>query len=468
MPDNGIFQGAPCAHIRGAVCDLIRSGAYDKYIVPFAGQFAVAETFVDCGVSPKAIETGDITLFSSLLGYYISGCDLRDLDVRIDGVRMEPTTVGVAEVMYLYKLGGIKPKTYYNQQLIKDLESRKTEHIDRLVSRLENMKAKMGGLHYEIADVRDVINQYVEPDILMYLDPPIDTKSYVWMFDRDVLQWNMPHIDQFDTTIEIPKILSILEESSVGAILHTRPKNRIDWDLDKWQCTFATQSTKKNIEFLYMNQNVAAHVAASRRRITSPVGAIYPLITDGDPITEDSVVQIISIDRTTAMYYRDLFVHIFPTDSGAERFFLMLVDGKVFSVRGLIYYVQNRGNGDRVRETFGLVYQTKQSHHIGRLAMRLITSFEFRDLLTSKNEIFTKKYITSSTISRYPIAREDEGIFEMYDRVQKEDGLWHMQHEAAFNEKTYQQHLNDWLHEEKTKYGDRKAKRKRHRAATRA
>lgn len=454
-------------HIRAAVCNLVKGGRYSTYIVPFAGQFVVAETFVDCGVSPAAIETSDITLFSSLLGYFISGRDLKGLGVMVDGVPMECTIDGVAEVMYLYKLGGIKPKTYYNQQLIKDLENRKADHIDNLMRQLEHIKAKLDGIHYEIADVRDVVDRCSGKELLVYLDPPTDTKSYIWMFEREMLQWNAPHVEQFNATTEIPKILDTLGNSSAGAILHTRPKNRVDWDLDNWQCTFATQTTKKNVEFVYTNRSVSAHVVANRRRITSPIGAVYPLITNEDMITEDSVIQIIPIDGTTAMYYRDLFVHRFPTDTGAELFFLMLLDGKVFSVRGAIYYVQNRGNGDRIRETFGLVYQTKQSHHIGRLAMRLITSFEFRDLLTHKNEIFPKKFITSSTIGKYPVAREDEGIFEMYACVQKKDGLWYMQHEAAFNDKTYQDHLKDWLYEERTKYGDQKRKRKRNRATTR-
>jgi len=468
MQENSMFMGIPKSALRGAICDVIKTKPYTNYVIPCTGRFAVAETFISCGIQPNKIITSDITLFSSLVGYYICDNDLGTLEVTCNGIQMEETAQGIAEVLYQMKIAKIPKNTYYNEQLLKDLITRKQEHIEKIVSGLQYLKNRCNGISYSIHDMRDSIKEHNDDGNLIFLDPPIESKNdYVKMFAAANIEWTAPSIKQFDPKTEFAQLCDNLLKNDADTVLYLRENNKPDLPLDTWHCFFAAQDSKFKLEYLYFNKPGTMHTAANRAQFKTFKSPPYPILSDTDEITPNSIISVIPVDEMVAMYYRDLFVHRLGA-TRAELYFLFLIDGKVFSVRGLIYYVQNRGIGDRFREVFGLVRSNKKYRHIGRLAMRLITSIEFRDLMVRPGDVFEKKFITSTTISKYPVAREDEGILEIYDSKQAPDGLYHLQYEAEFKDTTFQEYLAEWLKEEESYGKDQRPKRKRSRSSARS
>ena len=53
----------------------------------------------------------------------------------------------------------------------------------------------------------------------------------------------------------------------------------------------------------------------------------FPIYND-EEITEESKISILKVDRDTALYYRDLFVHKLGTTQ-AQQYYLFLIDGRV-------------------------------------------------------------------------------------------------------------------------------------------
>jgi hypothetical protein len=468
MQENTIFMGIPKSALRGAICNLVKAKPYTKYVIPCTGRFAVAETFVSCGVDPTKIITSDITLFTSLVGYYICDHELIELGTSINGVAMPETVEGIAEVLYQMKVAKIPQNTYYNEQLYKEMIMRKQDHVDNIVAGLQHLKTRLSGISYSIQDMRDMVREFDEPDTLIFLDPPLESKNdYAKMFAAADIAWADPPIKQFDPKTEFTTLCNTMLQSQADAVLYLRDKNKTDLQLGGWHCFFAAQDSKFSLEYLYSNKPEIVHTAANRQQFKAFRHPPYPILSDADEITRDSIISVVPVDEMVAMYYRDLFVHRLGS-TRAEMYFIFLIDGKVFSVRGLIYYVQNRGVGDRFREVFGLVRSNKRYRHIGRLAMRLITSYEFRDLITRPGDVFEKKYITSTTISKYPVAREDEGILDIYDSKQTPDGLYHLQYEADFKDKIFQEFLIEWLEEEESYGKDQRPKRKRNRSSARS
>lgn len=83
---NAIFQGVPPSDSRNALGEFIKKNVkdYNTFVVPCAGRFAAAETMVKTGADPGAMLTSDISLFSCIMGKYITGEDLNDLDIKIN------------------------------------------------------------------------------------------------------------------------------------------------------------------------------------------------------------------------------------------------------------------------------------------------------------------------------------------------------------------------------------------------
>lgn len=467
MQENTIFMGIPKSALRGAICELVKRKTYATYVIPCSGRFAVADTFISCGVPPEKIVTSDITLFSSLVGYYICGHDLGALDVTINDVPMLETIEGIAEVLYTIKLAKIPQNTYYNEQIYNDMILRKHDHIEKIISGLQHLKTKCAGISYSIQDLRDSIKEHDDNDTLIFVHPPIESKNdYVKMVAAADINWINPPIKQFDPQTEFVTLCANLLHNNADTVMYLHENDKPDLPLAQWHCFFAAQDSKFKLEYLYANKQNTMHTAANRAQFKAFRAPPYPILSDTDEITPNSIVQVVPVDKMVAMYYRDLFVHRLGS-TNAERHFLFLIDNKVFSVRGLMYHVQNRGVGDRFREVFGVVRSNKHYRHIGRLAMRLITSKEFRDMILRPGEVFEKRYITSTMISMHPVAREAKGILEIYDSTQSADGMYHLQYEAEFKDRSFQEFLLDWLNEEESYGKNQRPKRKRVRSSSR-
>lgn len=456
---NTLFFGIPKQEVRRMTGRIIQESNYEAYVIPCTGRFALADTFVGAGIKSGQIVTGDISLFSSLIGYYLSNKDISDLGVTIQGEKITPDINGVAETLYHLKLGSIKPSNYYLTEVMVDLKRYKERHVEKLINDLEALKERLNGIQFEIKDMRVMIDEWKDRDAFIFLDPPVfSSRDYVNMFDTEIIQWREPNIPQFEPKTDFAPMMADLRQTKATVVTYLREKNKEDEIVKDWYSFFAHQNRKAEVEYLYVNKDLSL-IQAKRPSADKPQRAPYPILTDKDEITEDSEISVVHITHEQAMYYRDLFVHRLGV-SQAEVCVLLLIDKKIFSVRGLMYFRGGNGPDFTVTEIFGLVAPNRKYRHLGRLAMRIITSKEFLQAITPKNEMFPKRYITSTTISKYPKAREDKGILEIYDSSILKNGLYRLRYKTSFTEKSYIDCLLEWLNEERN-YGTQKRKKKR-------
>lgn len=456
---NSLFFGIPKSGVRDIAGQIVRETHFDTYIIPCTGRFALADTFASAGLNPEQMLTGDISLFSSVIGYYLSGKNISDLGITIQGEKIKPDIEGIAETLYHLKLGSIKPSNYYLEEVLEDLRHGKVRHIEKLTTDLEALKERLTGIKYELKDMRIMLDEWKDKNVFIFINPPLfSNRDYVTMFNTDIIKWQEPNIAQFDPKIDFAPMMDDLRQTKATVVVYLREKNKDDDLVKGWYSFFANQDTKAEAEYLYSNKDLEV-IQAKRVNVDNPQRAPYNILTDKDEITENSELSVVNINHEQAMYYRDLFVHRLGV-SQAEISLLLLIDEKIFSVRGLMYY---RGGGPdyTATEIFGLIAPNKRYRHLGRLAMRAITCTDFRDAITPKNEMFPKRFITSTTLSKYPEAREDKGILEIYDtELLKKTGLYRLRYKTGFKEKTFKDCLIEWLNEEK-KYGEQKHKKKR-------
>lgn len=457
---NSLFFGIPKQGVRDIAGQIVRETDYETYIIPCTGRFALADTFVGAGLNPQQIITGDISLFSSVIGYYLSGKNIGDLGITIQGEKITPDITGIAETLYHLKLGSIKPANYYLTEVLEDLKQDKVRHIEKLTTDLELLKERLTGIKYEMKDMRIMIDEWKDKNVFIFLDPPLySNRDYVSMFDTDIIKWQEPNLAQFDPKTDFAPLLDKLKQTRAAVVVYLREKNKDDDLIKGWYSFFAHQDNKAEAEYLYSNKNLNL-IQAKRANIDKPQRVPYSILTDKDEITEKSEITVVHITHEQAMYYRDLFVHRLGV-SQAEISVLLLIDQKIFSVRGLMYY---RGGGPdyTVTEIFGLIAPNRRYRHLGRLAMRAITCKDFMEAITPKNEMFPKWYITSTTLSKYPEAREDKGILEIYDStLLKNKGLYRLRYKTSFKAKSFMDCLLEWLNEERNYGREQKRKKKR-------
>lgn len=56
---------------------------YPRIVIPAVGQFALVKCAIEAGYKKENIFTSDISLFSSILGYYFSGKSISLIDFKI-------------------------------------------------------------------------------------------------------------------------------------------------------------------------------------------------------------------------------------------------------------------------------------------------------------------------------------------------------------------------------------------------
>ena len=78
-----IFQGVTNRHIRNYLGTYLKNRADTKVIMPCAGKFTLCDVLVKAGFKAENIFASDITLYSTILGYFYSGRDLSKLGIRM-------------------------------------------------------------------------------------------------------------------------------------------------------------------------------------------------------------------------------------------------------------------------------------------------------------------------------------------------------------------------------------------------
>lgn len=114
--------------------NLIKNAAkngYTRFVEPCAGTFAMSNLAIQNGYKPEQIETSDVSMMSSVMGYAITGKPLDELEIHAQGFSDEELldpAVALYAQMYLRTSKTAGNEYFFN--LLKDLRDRREEHIE--------------------------------------------------------------------------------------------------------------------------------------------------------------------------------------------------------------------------------------------------------------------------------------------------------------------------------------------------
>lgn len=464
MQANTIFQGISPKANRDAIGNYLKKHKFDKLIIPCVGRFTTPEVAVEAGMAPSQIITGDISLFSSLIGYYLAGKDLTQLGISsafdfIDPA--QPPAEYAASVIYGMKVCQLKENNYYNRELKKAITANPQAQIAALAESLKNLKEKLGGISYDIIDLRELIKNWQDDEraLIMVAPPAYGAKGYARMFDLgDKITWNEPNIPYFGNKGDMEALVSGLTGVNATVMLEIfRDRSAVP---DTWITYELIADSKLRATYLFLNKEPDESFI-NRPRFVKTKPLPYPIISPADEITGDSEIKTLIVNLDVANYYRDLFTHKLGA-SMADTNVIFLIDGKIAAVRGYTSPAQAKGE---LYEIYGIVHNNTRHRHLNRLIMRLITTRQFERAIN--NTLFDLEAITSTKISKYPEYREARGILQEYSREELKDGTFKTKYRAAFRDMTFKDCIIEWLKEEES-YGQNKQRKPRIRASNRA
>lgn len=298
MPQlNELFLGAPHIGARNALGDFLKGREYGKYIIPCTGRFAIANTIVNTGVKPENIITSDISLFSSIIGYYLAGKDISELDIKTTEEISKKDYI--APLLFAIKKAQIKPKNYYMQAMQAELEFNKELYITHISAELQNLKQKLHGITYELKDMWQVLDEWKNKDVFIFINPPVISHSYTKQFNLDsVINWNAPSVEEFNPK-EYKRMLEVLSDINATVVVHSSLNFRSIPAF--WSIFYAKVSPKFKITYMLSNKDTKKRYLSRNKVALKPLK--LPILSQNDAlkITEDSVITFLPVHRDTGI-----------------------------------------------------------------------------------------------------------------------------------------------------------------------
>src|SRR6266571_4713592 len=417
-----------------------------------AGRFSVVEAAIKAGVPPQNVYASDIGLFSSIIGYLADPSKkLGDLGIRILDPALEPKGIAdeldfAAHVMLILKLNQMKQTNLRGLYLREELLASWVRSRQLMREQLRTLVQNIAGIHYEIADIWDVISRVSQEDVSLYASVPHYARGYTKMFAAPNLKWNEPAIPEFDT-----KTFPVLLENLGPAKCHAFLCRRCAWTEEipaPWNNVFGKPDDHRAL-WIIANRSMDA-----RAENTTGFGEIRKLpIYDDHEITPTSRFHVIMVGLPTALYYRDLFVHRLGATT-AVRGFILLVDGQVMTAFGIFIQDFLQFRMQYLPEMFGITRSSGRYHRLGKLFMLLLTSGEMKKRLCDilKLWLHEPRGIQTTSITVHEEGKTDRGALKVISRETLDDGRFRIIYRGDFRDDSFSDVVADWLR----KHGERR------------
>lgn len=430
---------------------------FPKIVIPAVGQFTLAKCALEAGYKPDNIYTSDISLFSTLLGFLFDGKPVSDIHFELSEIfqtdydKLNTDEERIAFLMWVMKLAQMK-KITYNKIMYQDLLENRDKHFETLLAQVMEFKNRYTGIHYQVQDLRQAIfNQ--DKDTLVVVNPPVFSKGYTKMFDfGEYLKFDAD-VPEFDFKKEYIQLYAESKKINYPVIWY-RFRDLIG--IDKEDVIFAKEyEIGKEDYWIISKPEVLAdfpfknYVASFKRKNLRPYSA--PLFSEGDEIKPDSKISFVNVPEEVGLYYRDLFAHKLG-NTKAEAYFLMLIDGKVYSTVGFMLNGCFRLQTDKVYETFGFSVPNTKYPHENRLLMMMITCSEMKKVLhdstSKKNRIYSMNGLKTTCLSTRRSIKTHHGILNRVLREKLPNGSYRIQAETNWHDRTFSETLKAFLKEE--------------------
>lgn len=430
---------------------LIQTAAksgYTRFVEPCAGTFAMANLAVRNGFKPEQIETSDVSMMTSVLGYAITDQSLAPLEIHAqgfsDGKLLDPATALYAQ-MYLRTSKSAGAEYFHN--MLVDLKYRRAEHIASIQKQIDATRELLHGMSYRPLDMWDHLREVLDdPHALVIANPPTYFSGYEKFYDtQGKMTWKEPPYQMFDPATGHQQLYDLCMNSKALVVCYQEKRT----GEAVGHTIFARAGTRADLNsYITTNREEEAVALAHGKKIKRPSESkLEPLECSMLPrdyeIREDSKLRIIQIKAAEAQYYRELWTHNF-VGSSATWNRAVLIDGYIAAVFGI---------SKMAADSLFVWYVMKVPHktyRLGRLCYMLAQNREFCDTLLDELDREKVTKIRTAMITKYPENKEVRGIMKLCSRaVDKQQGYKLTYEAPIINTRSEKETLTEWLRKEK-------------------
>lgn len=430
-----------------------RVAGYTRFVEPCAGAFAMSHIAAQSGYKHSEIESSDVAMFTSIMGYTIAGQSLEDLELRATGFTNEELldpAIALYAWLYLKTVKNAGKEYFYG--IMRDLEYRKEEHLKGIREQLSRAKQSLHGMSYRVLDMWEHLNEcYDDPSCLIIANPPTYTAGFEKWYDTGGrMTWKEPKYGIFDPSHGLIDLYEKMKNAKCLVVCYEENKP----GMTAGSPIFARYGVREGVNaYLTTNRPDEATALAEGKKITRPnEGKLEPLDCSILPrdyeITRKSRIQVTQIERTVAQYYRKLWTHNF-VGSSAPINMALLIDGMLAGVFGLDKSALTMGAfGTQVSDAVFLMYGMTIPHKRYRLGRLLTMLAQNRPLIMSVCTDIEKekaKSLKTVQMTKYPEAKEMRGLMELTKKVVDKKMGYRLTYESPLYERNAKQALKEWL-----------------------
>lgn len=412
---------------------LRKTGKYDRIVEPCCGVFGMLGYHLAAGWKPEQIETSDIMLFSTVLGYAIMGKPLSDLEIKLDGQPF-PLTGDPAEdaVNVIVEQAILRQernaKDAWNGEWVRTMRENRSKHVERVRKYVAEMVKRYHGIKYEPLDLFVHSARVADdPRTVVLMVPPHFRKGFENFYDTGGrLTWNEPTYNIFDPNTGYRDFMEATSEWKALVICEEfrAPGQYAGWPVycryikPNYCCFICTNRPEEVIPLLPSGRPVLVRGTEEAQFIVP-----YRIIAPEAEIRPDSRIQVVPIGDNEALYYRSLWVHK-GKGGRATRNLAVLIDGCLAGIFGYAYETIRRTGPEH--ESYGslaLFYAGGPPHklRLGRLATMISLSRGIiRSFVTPWYAIQVQSVMTTE-FSAYPEAKNLRGIMKLRSREREKD-----------------------------------------------
>lgn len=382
-----------------------KKAGYERFIEPCSGELAMSQLAIEAGFSH--IEASDITLFSTMLGYYVEGKAIDELCVNIDGVGKCSDIIDVLYYHLLFKMEKMQGRDYFDN-IITDIRKKKEWHKQKIKESLDKAAAVFHGrVHYFPMDMIEHLGKFVNDEkAIVIMNFPTYKGGYEKHFDvGDRITWKEPKYQMFDPATDKPKIKEMLKNAKCLVLFYEEAyPNETCFDAvyvrfgaRDGMNTYITTNNKSRVLQLVREE---CAVRLDEKEI-KPINK--SLISSDYVFSEKSKIEVIRAAPCECDYYRKLFTHNFNGSTG-QGGFAVIVDGKILGVFGYSKtFSAFFGNGDNedLFLTFAMA-KTVYGFRVNRLLTYIAKSKNIAYLVCNDLDKVTYQKLKTAMISKYP------------------------------------------------------------------
>jgi hypothetical protein len=460
-----VFQGTTPKptrdYLQMLLGDLLKSGRYDRLVVPCAGRFSIPQIARGAGWDPAQIVASDISLFSTIIGFLASHQDLGELGIsfsldlaELESYRNQTPAQFVGAILYGMKWAQFSTasQVYYVASQRRELEYNRDAYIEAFTDRARAFSASLGQLEYRIADIWDEIEACRNASrTICYVNPPAYKAGYSKMFApiEAHIKWRNPAIHEFDPDAGIPRIFTEAQQSA-SLVLWYRYKT-VTAD-EKPYVVFGHQYRMDRVDFSLANRPEECERDISLRPLTKVTPGTWAQFSPQHEIHPNSVVQAHCVSRAISLYYRELWAHKLGIVR-SEDYFVLTVDGRVFAATG--FHVsgalgrKDRKLGRTVFEDFGFNAPSRYKR-LNTLLMLCLTCQQFRSVMMAAERCKMLAYsgeftFATTCIADVPEIKANRGILKIISRDRLANGKFRILYHTPFHPGSFSEMVKKWL-----------------------